>query len=372
MPIPQKKGPGGRPSTFLTDKVFDELLVKWNVEKMTSPALAKHYGVTTAAILSVVRRYPEHFEQRGPSGSAANANSMERLKEDEPEIAKLWRSGFTQEEIAKRVGVSRELMVKKTQEMIERGIIENRPRPSRYPKKRKSRAPVNSQRTPENLAIVQEMYPARAPFSEIVKRTGFSETGLRTWINGLIASGALERREPVVAKVDRPRSGFFKSQDRFDRLLHLWNVEHLTAAKCAERIGEGCTRNKVLGVILRNRDLFEARESIGGRNGKISDEERRERKRERVRRARAKAPPRDPKPKQEKVAGGSAKKLARRQMSLEPQPKAPSGYKGKTCQFPLWGHDEAPTHEYCGAVAVEGRSWCSYHMGVCFNLDAAA
>ena len=39
--------------------------------------------------------------------------------------------------------------------------------------------------------------------------------------------------------------------------------------------------------------------------------------------------------------------------------------KDEMCHFPLW-QDDTDAKLYCGAVAVEGCSWCSHHRSRCF------
>ena len=42
------------------------------------------------------------------------------------------------------------------------------------------------------------------------------------------------------------------------------------------------------------------------------------------------------------------------------------------CRFPLWAHDEAPTHEFCEKPAVLGESWCPACRRIVFSKGAAA
>ena len=39
---------------------------------------------------------------------------------------------------------------------------------------------------------------------------------------------------------------------------------------------------------------------------------------------------------------------------------------GRPCRWPLWGNRDRPTHEYCGANALPGESWCSEHLARAF------
>jgi len=39
----------------------------------------------------------------------------------------------------------------------------------------------------------------------------------------------------------------------------------------------------------------------------------------------------------------------------------------RRCQFPMWGHDERPTQEFCGKQSVEGRPYCESHSALCYS-----
>jgi len=43
----------------------------------------------------------------------------------------------------------------------------------------------------------------------------------------------------------------------------------------------------------------------------------------------------------------------------------------RTCQFPLWPDGSMPTHEFCGAPAHHGTSWCAYHLA-CISAPVEA
>jgi GcrA cell cycle regulator len=47
-------------------------------------------------------------------------------------------------------------------------------------------------------------------------------------------------------------------------------------------------------------------------------------------------------------------------------PRKPVVIGAHQCRFPLWGDEEAPTHEYCQSKAIEGRSYCPEHHDRCY------
>lgn len=43
----------------------------------------------------------------------------------------------------------------------------------------------------------------------------------------------------------------------------------------------------------------------------------------------------------------------------------------RACCFPLWGHNERPTHRYCDGMAVAGRAYCSEHAAIAYTTRVA-
>ena len=63
------------------------------------------------------------------------------------------------------------------------------------------------------------------------------------------------------------------------------------------------------------------------------------------------------------LAAGKRGKKGSTSTGMSVQPYGEIGPAPKTCRWPLWGNDDAPTHAYCGeAVVRPGVPYCASHM----------
>lgn len=43
----------------------------------------------------------------------------------------------------------------------------------------------------------------------------------------------------------------------------------------------------------------------------------------------------------------------------------------RACCWPMWGHNERPTHRYCDGMAVAGRAYCGEHAAIAYTTRVA-
>lgn len=113
----------------------------------------------------------------------------------------------------------------------------------------------------------------------------------------------------------------FWTEERSDFLKENWGV--MSSRQIAAYFGDGCTRNAVISKAKRL-DLGES----------------------------------------PLVTFGKQQQIVRDLRKGRPLASAPKG-----CQWPLWGPDEKPTHQYCGSDVKPGSSYCAEHHAICYRTD---
>lgn len=159
-----------------------------------------------------------------------------------------------------------------------------------------------------------------------------------------------------------PDKGTGWSGEEMALLKELWADDSLSASVIAQRIGRD--RNGVIGkahrIGLPSRGSPIKRSSDGLSQSPKAIQARQRRKAVRINRKRVL--PAKPKPAPRvSIANEERTRVAR---TAYP---APEGWRGRTCQWPLWDDQERPTHEYCGGKAVPGRPYCAGHEAIAYR-----
>jgi hypothetical protein len=160
--------------------------------------------------------------------------------------------------------------------------------------------------------------------------------------------------------------------ERVQKLIELWRAGH-QKGECALQLG--CTRNAVTGKVDRlvARGILESRGNPLNLMRRVRSEPIPERVRKVV--ALPSLAPVAPKPVREPAA------FIPRPVIVDFRSHAPLRVArvkaevviGKSpCRFPLWAHDEAPTHRFCDKPAVLGASWCPDCRRIVFGKGVAA
>jgi GcrA cell cycle regulator len=142
--------------------------------------------------------------------------------------------------------------------------------------------------------------------------------------------------------------------ERIEKLTRAWNSGLPTSA-IAELIGDGCTKNAVVGKAHRL-ELPERENPIKQPTARKPSQMP---ERAIVRRQQARHEQRE-----KESTGKPVTPLAIRPgFDALPLGKSP-------CRFPMWPHGAEPDGRFCGAPAIEGKPYCPKHASICWTKKA--
>ena len=161
-------------------------------------------------------------------------------------------------------------------------------------------------------------------------------------------------------------AGLTWTKERIERLKELWR-EGLSASEIAAELGEGVSRNSVLGKAHR----------LGLAQGerKVASSPRPRKPPHSPDPAPAAEPPPqskpDPAPMMSDRPPAEAAELPRRDEAIVPQSHGVTimELREGVCRWPL-GDPTTPAFRYCGARAVEGLPYCSHHAQLAYQPAA--
>ena len=159
-------------------------------------------------------------------------------------------------------------------------------------------------------------------------------------------------------------AGLTWTEERIERLKELW-TEGLSASEIAAELGEGVSRNAVLGKAHR---LGLAQ---GEGNGASTP---RPRNPTRPPASAVEPPPKNdphPAPMMSNRPPAEAAELPRREAAVAPQSEGVTimELREGVCRWPL-GDPTTPAFRYCGARAVEGLPYCPHHAQIAYQPAA--
>lgn len=149
-------------------------------------------------------------------------------------------------------------------------------------------------------------------------------------------------------------------------LQHLWNVEGKSAREIAEIVSKkynvALTKNSVIGAVHRA--------NLAKRPSPINNAKDYTRpKSSATPRPYVKRAPKITIPQLREAKMAVIKSVKQESLPLPPpRPKRPTGR--HSCLWPLWGPVGRPTHQYCGAKALEGGPYCEEHHSMAYKKAA--